>query len=371
MNFYQSKWTEVDSLERKGLPKSALEVVNEILAKAKSDKNTEQVIKSFIFRLKYKNSNEEKAFEKLCYELDSAIKEAAFPDKAIMHSMLADMYWWYYQNNRYKFQNRSNTVNFDNTDMETWTLDHLVNVMIINYNQSLANKEELQKISTEKYKELIYSGTKPKILRPSLYDFLAHKAVDFFSNTEIALTKPADNFELREDFYFSDANKFISEDITTSDTLSLHFMLSQIFLDLLKFRLKRKNEVEALIDADLKRLKFAYAHSVHNNKESLYLDALTKLENEYNSNPFSGEVSLAIAQYYYNLSGNYDPLSKTTDKYKNFRVKAHEICNRVIEKFPNTNATEHCKQLIITIETHNLSFNTESIVMPDAKFSAK
>ncbi len=371
MKFYQSKWTEVDSLEKKGLPKSALEVVNEILAKAKSDKNSEQVIKSFIFRLKYKNSNEEKAFEKLCYELDSAVKEAVFPDKAIMHSMLADMYWWYYQNNRYKFQDRSNTVNFDNADMETWTLDHLVNEMIINYNQSLTNKEELQKIPTEKYKELIYSGTKPKTLRPTLYDFLAHKAVDFFSNTEIALTKPADNFELREDFYFSDANKFITKDIKTADTLSLHFHAQLIFQDLLKFRLNHAKEVEALIDVDLKRLKFAYAHSVHNNKEGLYLEALTKLENKYNSNPFSGEVSLAIAQYYYNLSGKYDPLSKATDQYKNYRVKAHKICNKVIEKFPKTNAAGHCKQLIITIETHNLSFNTESIVMPDAKFSAK
>jgi hypothetical protein len=371
MNFYQSKWTKVDSLEQKGLPKSALKVVNEILAKAKSDKNSEQVIKSFIFQLKYENSNEENAFEALCYELDSAAKQATFPDNAIMHSMLADMYWWYYQNNRYKFQNRSNTVNFDNADMQTWTLDDLVNEIIINYNESLVKKEELQKIAAKEYKELIYSGTKPRTLRPTLYDFLAHKAIDFFSNTEIALSKPADNYELREDFYFADANTFIGKDISTSDTLSLHFHAQLILQDLLKFRLKNNKEQDALIDVDLKRLKFAYAHSVNNNKDGLYLKALQNLEKEYNTNSFSAEVSLAIAHYYYNLSGKYDPLVKETDNYKNYKVKAHEICMNIIEKFPKTNAAEHCKQLIITIETHNLSFNIESILMPDSKFSAK
>ncbi len=74
MNFYIDKWQQVDSLEQKALPKSALEVVNVILERAKTENNSEQVIKSFIFRLKYKNSNEEKAFEKLCYEMDSAIQ---------------------------------------------------------------------------------------------------------------------------------------------------------------------------------------------------------------------------------------------------------------------------------------------------------
>jgi len=371
MDFYHSKWTKVDSLEKKGLPKSALEVVNEILLKAKSDKNSEQVIKSFIFRLKYKNSNEESAFEALCHELDSATKQASFPDNAIMHSMLADMYWWYYQNNRYKFQNRSNTINFDNTDMQTWTLDNLVNEIIINYELSLVNKGELQKIATKEYKELIYSGTKPKTLRPTLYDFLAHKAIDFFSNTEIALSKPANNFELKEEFYFNDVNTFVLKDISTTDTLSLHFHAQQILQDLLKFRLKNNKEQDALIDADLKRLKFAYAHSVHNNKDELYLKALKDLEKKYNTNPFSAEVSLAIAHYYYNSSGRYDPLVKEINKYKDYKVIAHEICHKVIEKFPKTNAAEHCKQLIITIETHNLSFNIESVVMPDAKFSAK
>ncbi|RLD77768.1 MAG: hypothetical protein DRJ07_14205, partial [Bacteroidetes bacterium] len=371
MKFYENKWEKIDSLEQKGLPKSALEVVNEILVQAKTDKNSEQVIKSFIFRLKYKNTNEENAFESLCHELDSATKEAIFPDNAIMHTMLADMYWWYYQNNRYKFRNRSNTINFDNMDMQTWTLDDLVAEIIKNYTLSLSNIEGLKKIKVKDYQELVEFGSKADNLRPTLYDFLAHKAIDFYSNTEIALTKPADNFELKEDFYFTEAQTFISQDISSSDTLSLHFQAQQLLQDLLKFRLEDDKNIDALIDVDLKRLKFVYAHSVNNNKEALYLKALKKLEEDYKTKSFSAEISLAIAQYHNNLSGKYNPLEKETDKYKFYKKTAHEICNSVIEKFPKTNAAEHCKQLIISIENHNLSFNIESTVIPGSKFSAK
>jgi len=371
MKFYNKKWSEVDSMESKGLPKSALKIIDDIYVKAKKEKNSEQVLKSFIYNLKYKNEIEENAFESLCFELDSTAKEAAFPDNAIMHTMLADMYWWYYANNRWKFYNRTNTVNFDNNDMQTWTLDFLVHKIIDAYSNSLSDKEGLQKIPVSKYKELINSGTKPEILRPTLYDFLAHKAIDFFSNTEISLTKPADNYELKEGFYFSDIKEFISKDIDSSDSLSLHFHAECILQDLLKFRNSINKEDDALIDADLKRLKFAYAHSVHNNKDELYLNALKDLEKKYASNSFSSEVSYEIAIYYNSLSNKYNPLEKETDKYKFYKKTAHEICENVIKKYPKTNAAEHCKSLIIQIENHNLSFSVESIVPTKSKFSAK
>ncbi len=371
MKFYNEKWGEIDSLESKGLPKSALVVVNAILVKAKKDKNSEQIIKSFIYRLKYKNTNEENAFEALCFELDSAAQKASFPDNAIMQSMLADMYWWYYQNNRYKFQNRSNTINFDNKDMQTWTLDNLVNEIIKNYTLSLENTKGLQKIKIKDYKELVHFGSKPANLRPTLYDFLIHKAIDFYSNTEIALTKPADNFELKDEFYFADNQDFITQNLHTSDTLSLHFQAIKLLQDLLKFRLTDKKNKDAFIDADLKRLQFAYAHSVHNNKDELYLNSLKKLEQQYKKLAFSAEISLRIAQYYYTLSNKYNPLQKETNQYKFYKKTAYEICNSVVEKFPKTNAAEHCSQLIVNIKTHNLSFNVERIVTPNEKFSTK
>ena len=49
---YEKLWQKVDSLDKKGLPKSALEVVEKIYKKAKEDKNSPQYIKAVIYKMK-------------------------------------------------------------------------------------------------------------------------------------------------------------------------------------------------------------------------------------------------------------------------------------------------------------------------------
>ncbi len=371
MEFYSKKWQQIDTLEKKQLPKSALEVVDEIYTYAKSESNSEQLIKSFIYRLKYKNVIEENAFEKLCHELDSTARNASFPDNAIMYSMLADMYWWYYQNNRHKFYNRTNTVNFDNNDMQTWTLDALVEKMIESYQMALENKKGLQQLKTNKFKELIIAGNKPENLRPTLYDFLANKAIDFFSNTEISLTKPADYFQLKESYYFDDAEKFVQNEIISNDSLSLHYNAQLLIKDLLKFRIENNSEQDALIDLDLKRLKFAYAHSVNPDKDKLFLESLKRIESRYMDNPVSSEISLEIARFYLNQAPKYNPQEESTQIYKLYRKTAYEICSRIVEKYPSQNAAQFATSMMYQIELKNLSFNVENTIGESGKFAVK
>ncbi|NOZ35442.1 MAG: hypothetical protein GXO80_09115, partial [Chlorobi bacterium] len=371
MTFYKTRWQKIESLEKKGLPKSGLKIVEEIYTKAKAENNSQQVIKSFIYKLKYKNQIEENAFEKLCKELDSTVQKASFPENAIMNSMLADMYWWYYQNNLYKFQGRSNTVNFENNDMQTWTLDYLVEKTIKAYTNSVSDPAGLQKIPIANYKELIIEGNKPKNLRPTLYDFLVNKAIDFFSNTEISLTKPADNFEIQEAYYFDEAKTFANTEISSSDFLSLHFHGICLMQDLLKFRLSDTKNTDALIDADLKRLKFVYGFSVNPKKNELYMTALSRLEKKYADIPFSSEITITKAYLYNSLSGKYNLKNKETEKYKFYKKKALEICNALIKKYPKTHAAKLAKKLIADIHNHNLSFETEKTIPSNSVFSSK
>jgi len=50
---YDNSWKKITTLEEKGLPKSALEVVNDIYAHAVKDKATAQQIKALIYQMKY------------------------------------------------------------------------------------------------------------------------------------------------------------------------------------------------------------------------------------------------------------------------------------------------------------------------------
>ena len=50
---YEKEWQKVDSLESAGLPKSALEIVEEILVFAEAEKKSPQTIKALTYKSKY------------------------------------------------------------------------------------------------------------------------------------------------------------------------------------------------------------------------------------------------------------------------------------------------------------------------------
>jgi len=124
-NKYKKLWAKIDSLEKKQLPKSAAEVVNEIYAKAKEDNNVPQRVKALIYQLKYIAVLEEVEQPVLMQRLEDEIAVNEPPVTNILHSMLAEAYWQYFQNNRYRFYNRTETVNFNNEDILTWSLPQI------------------------------------------------------------------------------------------------------------------------------------------------------------------------------------------------------------------------------------------------------
>ena len=92
----------LSEFEDKGLPASALKVVDSIYAQAKKEHHAGQLVKAVIHQLKYTDYKEENAFIKNLMRLQEEAASATFPVKPILHSMLGEMYWQYYQSNRYR-----------------------------------------------------------------------------------------------------------------------------------------------------------------------------------------------------------------------------------------------------------------------------
>ncbi|MDX1372474.1 MAG: hypothetical protein R3321_08380, partial [Nitrososphaeraceae archaeon] len=175
---YKSAWHKVDSLEQKGLTRSALEVVEEIYRAAKKDGNQEQFIKSVFYKLKYGNYIEEDSHIKIVNDVKAEIETASFPANAILKSILANIYWQYYQNNRWRFQQRTETVNFDNEDFQTWDLSRLLREIVKHFHASLENSDELKRISIQDFKDILYYiDSQQAYLRPTLFDLLANSAL--------------------------------------------------------------------------------------------------------------------------------------------------------------------------------------------------
>ncbi|MCK4637875.1 MAG: hypothetical protein KAT33_00485, partial [Bacteroidales bacterium] len=355
-----------DNFINQGLPKSALKVVEIIYKRAKKSNNAPQFIKATLFKMRLQSDFQEDFVEKIINDLNEEIKTSDEPVKQILHSILAEIYWGYYQVNRYKFLNRTETINIESNDIKTWGLKKIMQEIISNHMLSLKDPDELKKILLEKYNIILEKKENSKKYRPYLYDFLAHRAIDFFMNDESSLTQPVFKFELNKKEYFEPAQNFVKLKITTKDSLSLKFYAIEILQDLIAFHLNDKNPA-ALIDVDLKRLKFvnqnAYGIEL---KDSIYLKALINLEKKYIDYPNSTDISYEIAKQYFQKGQQYQPL--VSDKYKWDKKKAFEVCEDAIKRFPESDGAKNCKILLNQIKETSLSLTTEYANIPDKPF---
>ncbi len=359
---YPELWKKADSLANLGLTRSVLDVVKIIYDKSKKENNAPHLVKSVIYRLKFESYINEDDYVKAIADLTEEARTTRHPIKPVIHSVLAEVYWRFYQQNRYRFDNRTETVNFVQNDVRTWDLRKIVDKVIENYRISLENADSSKQISLNLYDEVLVTQSESKKFRPTLYDFLAHRAVDFFMNEEPGLTRPAERFDMNKELYYEDLEKFSEEKIITNDTYALKYYAVLILQDLLKFHMKDSNP-EALIDVELKRLKFVRANTVVDNADSLYLTVLRNLEKRYSSNPASTEVTYEIANYWYTVGFRYAPL--VSDDYKWVMVKAFNIAQQGKDRFPNSTGAYNCTYLQSRIKEKSMVFTSEEIVNPN------
>ena len=364
---YAKAWKEVADFEQKGLPKSALTTVETIYAQAKKESNAPQLVKAILFRVKL-IEHEEDAYTKNLESIRTEAEQATFPAKPLLHSMLAEMYWRYYQNNRYRFRQRSDITADaeEGRDVETWGLERIIRETREQYQLSLADAIKSQGTPIDLYEDMVYAGNaKGRTARPTLYDFLAHRAIDFFGAEEPSISRPAYAFTLDQDAYFSDAQAFATLPLTTRDTSSLKFQALTLLQALTRFHLNDRDPA-ALIDVDLERLQFVRGHATLSNKLELYRAALEKLEKKHEAQPVSALVSYYIAQTYVETAARYKAL--VSDAHKNDLKIAYERCEAVKKRFPGSDGAQYCENLQAQIKQHSISAKLEENNLPGQPF---
>ncbi|MGA9294887.1 MAG: alpha-2-macroglobulin family protein [Ignavibacteriaceae bacterium] len=363
----KESWSKVDSLERAGLTRSALTIVEQIYQNAKEENNSPQIIKALIYKLKYINYTEENSNKKVISQIKNSIDSLSLPAKPILQSILAEAYLQYYQQNRYRFINRTETINFDNNDFETWDLTRLLKEIIKLYHSSLVSEDSLKNIPVSSIKDILVEYKNRTYLRPTLFDLLANRALDFYMNEEASVTEPVYKFELKDPGIFSTAKKFIKLNFKSDDSLSLKYLAAKLFQELISFHINDP-EKAPLIDIDLKRLNFMKSNSVIEYKDSLYLKALNEMEPEYSIIPFSSIILYNKANYYWEKGEQYNPETNSLHKWD--KKKAYDICEAAIKKFPGTTGARACEALKTQILHKDLDFKVEYANLADQPFRA-
>lgn len=360
---YTDLWKKVDSLQNKGLYQSALDVVNVIYKSAQTDKNSPQVVKAVIHKMKYNSYIKEDDYILAIHDLSALSENEEFPLKQLIHSVTADIYWQYYSQNRWKFINRTTTIDFENNDIRTWDLTHLLDQVNKHFMASLEESKKSQQVDILDFKEILINTSEANELQPTLYDFLAQRAFDHFKNTETSITRPADKFVVEGKDYFGSDNSFMQVNFPNNDSLSNHLYAVHILQDLTRFHLADKSP-NTKVNITLQRLHFAKQNCKNEQKEEWYIDALNKLASQYPTHEIYAEINFYRAQYHHEKGGQY---SKSKAEYRWESKVALELCQESMTKFPKSFGAMKCESLLNSIESKSISFTNESAYAPNQK----
>ncbi|WP_242155295.1 alpha-2-macroglobulin family protein [Aestuariivivens sediminis] len=357
---YKNLWAEVAQFEKGGLPKSALKVVMDINKKALKDDNIPQFIKTLLYKSKFALVLEDDAQLNIIKELRFEIDNRTFPAKHILQSILANLYWQYFSAHRWSFYNRTKTAEkVNHEDFRTWDLQTLFNEIHTLYQNSLENGQRLQGEDLKRYDLLLDLRQDSKLYRPTQYDFLNHRALEFYKSDDTQITNPAYKFEMDSPKYFDQARSFSTLNLSARDSLSLQRHALEIYQNLITFHLKDRTSL-ALADVNIGRLKFVAENSTLENKDSLLLEALKEEKAQLTGREVSGLYDFEMASLYYEQSRQYQP-----EIHEEQRWNAREamiICEAVMRKFPHSKAAEKCRDLKTKIEQQTLQITTERFI---------
>ena len=362
---YNKLWDQVEELELEGKYKSASEIVDKILKKAVRTKITDQTVKGFIYKSKFTLLLEENARPKIIDEIEALIKESDFPLNALLESVYASYLRQYFNRNRYTIQNRTNSnPEVSEKEFETWDVNTFVLEITKHYENSIKHKSKLKLLPIGGFEAILTDSKTSNKFRPTLYDFLAHRALEFFEIDKWYVTRAKERFYINNPIVFENTNKFVKEPFKTNDSIFSNYKTLKVFQELESFHLGA--DTTAYVNVVLDRLNFVRSEAILDNKDVLYINALSKLSEQYRNHESSATIDYEIADYYYQASNNHN--AKKDPILKDYRIKALEICNNAINRFPNSDGGLLCTVLRNKIMNYKLDVKIEKYVVPEKPF---
>jgi len=332
-DYYADEWIKVAEFEQKSLPQSASEAVDNILRKAIAEKNSPQVIKALIHQGKYALAADSENDTIVFVNLTTMLLESKNNiEKSVLHSLLGELYLQYYHKYRQEIDRRTALTGYVPSDMKEWTSNIFFDKVVEHLNASLLPRAELEGTKVETYAAVVELGKDSRRFFPSMYDFLARRAIEFFDqlsgNEDLSITLAKKN--IRQESLFAPAKVYINLSFEPSLT-EYRLWTLETYRKLLISLLERKMDESVLLVElskleHLRKLPLAY--------EKYALPALENMLTQWENNPLSVEIIDNIADFYLDIPAyTLDYRSGDSLQVAKNR-KAYELLRKGIERFP-------------------------------------
>lgn len=345
-----AQWNDVEQAVEKGLPQTAIAALEPILAAALAENVHAEAIRALCLKIVLEGNIQGNRPEEKIERLQATIGEMPAPMRPVLEAVLAHWYWHFYQQNRWRFHQRTQTAEAPGDDIETWDLARILAEIDRHFTAALADDATLKATSVSLYGDLIEEGSAPDSYRPTLFDFLAYEALQFYQAGENGPVIAEDAFEIDATAspIFENAHEFIAWDPAASDETAPLVRAIRLFQELLRFH-ESDADRSAWYDADLSRLEFGRNFAVGEEKDARYQAALERFIAETKGHEISARALHALARLVHDR-GDF--------------VEAHAIAERGLESFPESAGAAMCYNLIQEIEARSLAVETERVWNP-------
>ncbi|WP_020472175.1 alpha-2-macroglobulin family protein [Zavarzinella formosa] len=340
------QWKKVDEAVAKGLPKSAIKELEPIIESAIKEKVWPEAIRAISKKIALEgNIQGNKPAERIT-RMKAEIAKAPKEMVPAMDAILAHWYWHFFQQNRWRFMNRTATAASPGDDFTTWDLPRLFAEIDKQFAKALSAEKELKTIPISAYDALLEKGTVPDSYRPTLYDFVAFDALQFYTSGEQAAAKSEDSFEIPASSpMLSAVEDFIKWVPETTDTESPKLKAIRLCQSLLAFHQEDKDKA-AFLDADLYRLQIGNAFAFGEEKAGRYKTTLKQFAERWATHELSATARHRWATLVQNEGDS---------------VEARKIALQGKNAFPDSNGGKLCHNLILSIEAKEVQVTTERV----------
>jgi len=339
-------WNQVNEAIQKGLPKTAIESLDLIYARAMADKAYAEAIKAIGMKIALEGDIEGNKAEEKILRLQAQVDQAPPPMRPAMEAILAHWYWQYFQQNRWRFLQRTQTAQSPGPDLQTWDLARILAEIDRHFRLALADEQTLKATPVSTYDDLLVKGSLPDAYRPTMYDFLAQEALQFYSAGEQGATAAEDTFVLTADGpIFAPVAEFLAWQPQSTDPNWPTVKAVRLYQSLLAFHQKDQDKT-ALLDVDLARLTFGHNQATGEDKDDRYKAGLRRFVEESADHDVCARALHEWAQVLHSQGE---------------LAAAHKLARRGLDTFAKNAGASLCFNLIQEIEARSASIETERV----------
>ena len=355
---FELEWDAINKELDSGKIQSAKPLLNALFIKAKSQKQMPSMLKCIIHLAAISgrsNEPDDKSIILTLQRLKDSIDSK--PEKAIIDYFIAEGIRNYYHYTLEDIRKRPH-LNADINDfnqMDSWHQSQFQQAIRYRIKSAVQDSSVLLSIPGRTYTELLRVKDGSESYRPTLFDLIAYASIALLEKLDQDVERGYRPI-IADMRVLQTASIFMQSSVIDFKGYDLEFGMIRdrinLYQSLLRNHAKDKDQ-SAFIDANIQRLIGLSPTLSIDAKDSLLINALLDIGNNPSLHPGQANAMMEAALH-----------SINTDQ----PGKAYEICNRIIELFPNTKSAEQSKIQQGKIRNKSLNITVQQYILPGKPF---